>query len=78
MITELLLGVKKLKHKQHKVKHMNEKWNTSISQAIQKVFVGPDFWLPNNCVILPFQKLGHYRSSPLKLNLVPKIRKRVI
>ena len=78
MITGLLLGVNKLKHKQHKVKHSNEKWNTSISQAIQKVFVGPDFWLSNNCVIQASQKLGCYRPSPLKMNLIPEIRKRVL
>ena len=78
VIIGLLLGVNKLKHKQHKVKHNNEKWNTSISQPIQKVFVGPDFWLPNNFVILASQKLGCYRSPPLKMNLVHEIRKRIL
>ena len=53
----------KLKHQQHKVKHNNEKWDTSISQAIQKVFVGPDFWLLYNYVIQASQKLGCYIMS---------------
>ena len=33
-----------------KVKQSNGKWNRVNCQAFQKVFVGPDFWLLNNCV----------------------------
>ena len=32
-------------HKSHKVKHSNIKENTIISEIIQKVFVGSEFWV---------------------------------
>jgi hypothetical protein len=46
--------------KSHKVKHSNIKENTIISEIIQKVFVGSEFWVLFILII----NLGCYKSFP--------------
>ena len=47
-------------NKSHKVKQNNIKENTIISEVIQKVFVGSEFWV----LLILIISLGCYKSFP--------------